>query len=752
MLKLLHFHRTFIIALNQSLIRTSKVSADLCTCTPRRLTSVTAAGTSSQNTQTQQHLQLSKKTLSSSSSINIILVPVSLLIGYCIGRWSSAQEAESTQSFILPNQPPRALPSGTPRGCCCEASSPTDNAKQEQEEREKNQRAILDSLIQIVGAENVISGLQVNSSNTLYLKGPRPLLGTNNCTALAIVTPTSLEQAVQSLQAIVDADCICIPQGANTGLTGGSTPRSGEENQDPHHRPRPTIILNMRKLNTMFPIDHGKRVVCLAGAGIATLSQNLQDWGFDDRESHSTLGSTFLNPTTAAGVAYGSGGTQLRKGPVYTDRALYVRIKGKNKWDENILEIVNTLDIDGLRDEDFLPTHWSTPLKQLDLYTRDVMNGYRRKMSWTTSSNNVAEGGKGKQEDNSNKTRMASDQDYAHRVSLSDKATVNRWNADTRGEDCNRSEGKVLILATVHDTFPKPLSTQTFWIAFSDLDTALNFRRQVCLHNPQDLPISVEYMDRDTFDVVDSAGRVLATLIKLFGAGDIIRILWKTKSKMEAKSWQDADLICDKILYKVNSWLPPVLPPPLMALGKSKDHHVAITVGEFGDGELNRFMERLKQFHDSHSKSMEIYPCLANECRSVTAFRFACAPAFRTWCVGNNVQGISVDYALPNNGGHKPSLQDEDNQPLKRLRYSHFGCNVVHEDLAYSLGVDTHSAKMRLKKLVEDQCLGKLPAEHGHGIEYQAPKDTQERWMKMDPLNVMNPGIGGLSMNYKYQR
>ena len=44
----------------------------------------------------------------------------------------------------------------------------------------------------------------------------------------------------------------------------------------------------------------------------------------------------------------------------------------------------------------------------------------------------------------------------------------------------------------------------------------------------------------------------------------------------------------------------------------------------------------------------------------------------------------------------------------------------------------------------------KLPAEHGHGTEYKAPKSSQSRWKKMDPLNVLNPGIGGLSSKYKY--
>ena len=36
-------------------------------------------------------------------------------------------------------------------------------------------------------------------------------------------------------------------------------------------------------MDTMFPIDDGKRVVCLAGAGIASLSQAIPSWGFTDR-------------------------------------------------------------------------------------------------------------------------------------------------------------------------------------------------------------------------------------------------------------------------------------------------------------------------------------------------------------------------------------------------------------------------------------------------------------------------------------
>ena len=55
--------------------------------------------------------------------------------------------------------------------------------------------------------------------------------------------------------------------------------------------------------------------------------------------------------------------------------------------------------------------------------------------------------------------------------------------------------------------------------------------------------------------------------------------------------------------------------------------------------------------------------------------------------------------------------------------------------------VDVKDAKKRIKKLIEDAG-GKLPAEHGHGTEYEAPASTKERWKKIDPTNSMNPGVG----------
>jgi D-lactate dehydrogenase len=350
-------------------------------------------------------------------------------------------------------------------------------------------------------------------------------------------------------------------------------------------------------------------------------------------------------------------------------------------------------------------------------------------------------------------------------------------------------------LATVHDTFPKPKSKKTFWLSFDSIETALEFRKQVALDNPTDLPISMEYMDRDAFDVIDEAGRVLGNLIKYIGTSStLIRQLWNVKLYIEALPYDTAPLWVDRIMYQLNNYFPSILSKSIMEIGREWDHHVIMTIGDFDNGSMDRMMQRMNEFAEQFgSDKIRILECNGSSSTSSTksdvtttaalnAFRFVAAPAFRTWCVGQNRQGYSVDYALPKNGGSIPalyrnsqktskssssssryarsapegnndsnSLAVEQPIPVKRMRYSHFACNVVHEDLAYEIGVDIDQAKYHLKDVIEHECAGKLPAEHGHGTEYIAPPATQERWKKMDPLNIFNPGIGGLSNQFRYQ-
>ena len=674
----------------------------------------------------------------------VVLAGVSLSLGFALGQ------AYQQQQYNLHHHHHhnKHLPDGLPRTCCQE-----DKGDEEEDVYFNNltdaQKALPEELKRIVGADNVVNVRETKHQATAvpFLRGARIGHATHqNSNTLCVVTPDRLQDVIDVVQAVVDADGVIIPQGQNTGLTGGSVPRTFDAEKHHTHDTRPAVVLSPKRLNRLFPIDDGQRVVCLAGAGLADIAQFLQQH-FPSRTSHSTLGSTFLNPTAAAGVALGSGGTQVRQGPAYTERALYLTIS-TNKWQERVVNVVNTLGLENmdaplLADPD-RARKMDGVASRIDTWSRWIAGGYARIMRYSDEQSEFGQA-------------PASDTTYGAR--LCDFATnpIARYNADTRGPAPNRTEGKVIILATVHDTFPKPQIAKTFWISTNSLETALQFRRQVCLDNPTDLPISVEYMDRDAYDVVDGAGRLLATLIRTVGtASPVVRHFWNAKLWIEAgPGW---DTFCDRFLYAANKIVPSVLPQPVQALGKQFDHHMAVTVGDFGQGELDRFMERMRAFQAEHGEvKMQVYECKTPaEAASLTAFRFVAAPAFRTYCVGQDLQGLSVDYALPKDDGRPPPLSADDNDgstfaPVKRMRYSHFACNVVHEDLAYERSANVPQAKKALKQAVEQVCHGKLPAEHGHGTEYTAPPATLERWKRLDPLNVCNPGVGGLSGKFKYE-
>mmetsp|Transcript_10490 Transcript_10490/g.14637 ORF Transcript_10490/g.14637 Transcript_10490/m.14637 type:complete len:364 (-) Transcript_10490:555-1646(-) len=344
---------------------------------------------------------------------------------------------------------------------------------------------------------------------------------------------------------------------------------------------------------------------------------------------------------------------------------------------------------------------------------------------------------------------QASDRRYAAGV-CDLNGDVSRYNADVTGPDPNRSEGKVFLLATVHDTFPLPEKTELVWVGCRDFATAQDLKARVALAAPADLPQSCEYMNRDTFDCVDGAGRILIKMIEIIGMENL-KHAWNLKITFNSLPLPFADVLPDLFLYYANSLLPEPLSKELMSLGKEYDHHVLLELAEFGGGELGRLRERLDAYAAARpAGAVKYHVCRPKEVPEAKYFRFVVAPAFNTMVIGQGNQGLNLDYSLPKNERSVPELPAEVAAPLARLRYSHFGCNVVHEDLTFRPGVDVHAEKMKIKKVVEG-LKGKLPAEHGHGTEYKAPADTQARWRRMDPTNTLNPGVGGLPYGRNYE-
>eukprot|EP00931_Biecheleriopsis_adriatica_P036499 TRINITY_DN21021_c0_g1_i1.p1 TRINITY_DN21021_c0_g1~~TRINITY_DN21021_c0_g1_i1.p1 ORF type:complete len:660 (+),score=124.30 TRINITY_DN21021_c0_g1_i1:159-1982(+) len=576
----------------------------------------------------------------------------------------------------------KVLPSTGLRTCC--DAQPLSEA----------QRALPSKLQKLVGREHV--------STSVTLKGSRLGQGT----AMAVVKPGSISEAIAVLEACVAADVAVLPQGANTGLTGGSVPRDDASD-------RPNVVINMRRLNKILPLGaDGHQVLCFGGAGIFDLQEKLKNEY--NRDSHSVLGSIFLNPSVAAGVSFGSGGTQIRKGPAFTERALFCRVTADSK-----VELVDTLG---------LTCQGRGSVALLDEATGSI------------ASSEV---------DPAATRRPASWPKYAESLMKLD-AQVSRFNADTRGLDCNRSEGKVMILATVHDTFPFPVRSRLAWASCRDFTTAQALKREVGISSSTCMAKSCEYMNRETYDTVDQAGRILIKMIEVVGMRNL-EPLWNLKLFIESLPIPLATIICDKFLWWFNNILPKSLPAELEELAKEFDHHVLMEFAEYSNGEVDSLVERLKRFQASRPEGdVKFHFCDDDFGKTrATLFRFAVAPAFRTLAIGKGQQGLSIDYALPKNFAEIPTLP-EDKYPIQtRLIYSHFGCNVYHEDFVFGNDIDVHAAKKAIKKAVES-IGGKLPAEHGHGTEYAAPEDTKARWMKTDPSNVMNPGVGGTSFKKNY--
>ncbi|CAK9104719.1 unnamed protein product [Durusdinium trenchii] len=455
-----------------------------------------------------------------------------------------------------------------------------------------------------------------------------------------VLKPGTLREALQALELCAKAEVAVLPQGANTSLTGGSVPRND--------CPRNQVIINMRRAKKIMPVvgDTPNLALCFAGAGIFQLQTELQK---RHRDSHSVLGSMFLNPSVAAGVSYGSGGTQIRKGPAFTDRALFCRVKADGE-----VELVDTLGLK-VKGE-----------KALDFLDSAENLGCRLPASWPK---------------------------YREELTKVENK-VSRFNADTTGVDCNRSEGKAGCLGFLQRHRSPG-------------------RKKV---------------DRAPGD--DEAGATVE-LEALYRNSKIEEIFWFRYVQSFIRCHHVFGFSAD--LYQVfisfvevadefDTWHE--------VAEVTQDHHMLMEFAEYTDGEVDELMSRLEKFQSKHPGTVRFHVCdNAFSASRAMLFRFAVAPAFRTYCIGLGLQGLSIDYALPKTFKEYPTLPEAQYPIQHRLVYSHFGCNVYHEDFVFDNQTNVHDAKMAIKKAVE-AVGGKLPAEHGHGTEYKAPMDTQRRWMK----------------------
>ena len=555
-----------------------------------------------------------------------------------------------------------------------------------------NNRAFLDRLQSIVGNKNVLT---TESQTERYRKGFRSGGGK----ALAVVFPHTLLQQWQLLEACVEADKIVIMQAANTGLTEGSTP-SGEDYD------RDIVIFSTLKLDGIQLINEGKQVIGFPGSTLYELEKRLKQLG---REPHSVIGSSCIGASVVGGVCNNSGGSLIKRGPAYTEMALYAQVNQQGE-----LELVNHLGINlGETPQEIL-----TRLERREYKEEDIEYGDLK----------------------------ASDHEYAERVRDVDADTPSRFNADSRRlYEASGCAGKRAIFAVRLDTFEAEAQQQVFYIGTDSTAVLTDLRRSI-LSEFKNLPVAGEYMHRDIFDITEVYGKDTFIMIDKLGT-DKMPDMFTAKGKFDAKANKIPFLpsnFSDRVMQCLSRALPNHLPPRMKKYRDRYEHHLLLKMSGEGVAEAQRFLT-----HFFADRDGDFFVCSADEGKKAFLHRFAAAgAAVRYHAVHDKeVEDIlALDIALRRNDRDWFEVlpPEIDQQLVAKLYYGHFMCHVFHQDYIVKKGADSKALKHRMLEILDAKG-AEYPAEHNVGHLYIAKPHLQEFYRQADPTNRFNPGIGKTS-------
>lgn len=551
--------------------------------------------------------------------------------------------------------------------------------------------ALLVQMRQIVGSSHVLTDEQATRR---FRKGHR----TGEGNVLAVVRPGSLLEQWRILQAAVAADRIVIMQAANTGLTGGSTPDGSDYDRE-------IVLISTLRITGVQLINDGEQVVCLPGATLDRLEQALAPL---NREPHSVIGSSCIGASVLGGICNNSGGALVRRGPAYTELALYAQVK-----DDGSLQLVNHLGIElGDTPEEIL-----TRLQNGDYTPQQVRN---------------------------EATAKASDARYGEHVRDVDADTPARFNADpSRLFEASGSAGKLCLFAVRLDTFPKEPST-VFYIGSNDPHDLTEVRRHLLAKLPR-LPIAGEYIHRTAFDIGEKYGKDTFLVIDKFGTAKV-PAAFAMKSRVDG-FFERFGLrgVTDKVIQALMNLLPSHLPARMREYRDRFEHHLLVRVS-------NDTLEQTRAFLSDYfasSTSGAYFECDAEEGRKAFLHRFAIAGAairYREAHRSSVEDILALDIALRRNDRDwvETLPQEMEEQIIHKLYYGHFFCHVFHQDYIVRKGVDPIEMEHRMWKLL-DARQAEYPAEHNVGHLYVAKPALAGFYRELDPTNTFNPGIGHTS-------
>ena len=540
--------------------------------------------------------------------------------------------------------------------------------------------------------------------NHYVLTGPRATMrftrgyrcGSGSC--LAVVQPGTLVQMWHVLRSCIRHDAVIMMQAANTGLTGGSTP-NGDYG-------RPVVVVNTLRLAGIRVIRGGEQVVCLAGSTLDELERAIEPFG---REPHSVIGSSCIGASVVGGVCNNSGGSLVRRGPAYTELALFARANPSGD-----LELVNHLGID-------LGTDPEEILQKLD-------DG----MSLDVGLQDPP--------------ARASDHAYREHVRDVDAATPARFNADPRRLfEASGSAGKVAVFAVRLDTFPLEAKTATFYVGTNAPDDLATLRRRI-LTSPGALPIAGEYLHRDAFNIAERYGKDMFLALQALGTK---RVGWLFKFKNAVDSvatrikWLP-DSLSDRVSGALARRCPSHLPERMRAFRDAYEHHLLLKVGE---AEIETTRGILRGLFPGGTS--DFFECTEDEAEKAFRHRFVTAGAairFRSVHRESVEDIVALDVALRRNDPNWMERLPESltRQVLHSLYYGHFFCHVFHQDYIVRKGVDVAEFEHAVCATLDERG-AEYPAEHNVGHLYPAKPSLEAHYRALDPRNVFNPGVGRLA-------
>tara|TARA_S200000501_G_scaffold296185_1_gene282269 strand:- start:2877 stop:4574 length:1698 start_codon:yes stop_codon:yes gene_type:complete len=517
--------------------------------------------------------------------------------------------------------------------------------------------------------------------------------------ALAVAKPGTLFEIWQIIEICINMDIIIIMQAANTGLTGGSTPFGDDYD-------RPILIINTKRISNIHVINKGKQIVSFAGSTLIGLEKKLAPYG---REPHSVIGSSCIGASIVGGVCNNSGGALIKRGPAYTELALYAKIDPSGN-----LVLINDLGIE-LGD---------TP--------KEILNNLQ---------NQNYDQGQIKFPD-----KLASDNQYEERVRNIEADTPSRFNADKRRlHGASGCAGKVAVFAVRLDTYPIPKRNQVFYIGTNSSSVLTTIRRDI-LSKFKHLPTSGEYLHRDCYDAAKKYSKDTFIVIDKLGA-DYIPKLFEFKRIVDLianKVKILPDQFSDRLMQFISRLTLNHLPRRMEDYRDKFEHHWIIEMSDDGIDEAREYFE--KTF--LHSEG-DFFECSEKEAKKAILHRFVAASALgRYHSIYKKDVGsmLSLDIAFPRNElDWFENLPEEiDSSFEMKLYYGHLFCHVLHHNYIVKKGVDGEELMQKLLKYYDSRG-AEYPAEHNVGHEYFAKPSLSNFYKDLDPTNSFNPGIGKTS-------